>query len=558
MDTLSLGSQDSAPDAPLLTGSNDGGKKSSQDGYGGKSIGFFASMCLLCNNICSAGMVQIPTVFQAAGWLYPTLIFMMTSLVACLASLLLCKAVAWISGNRNYEKRVEFSGFARSLFPRWLYLVTVGVLIFSFMSNNVSAIVVSAQVMDSTLIAMFHKTCAMIIYNSGNNTKLHGVFDCISELDGSLSDSPFGDAYVISIGFLIVMAAVVPLGYLNLDDNMWVQVGGMALLSACVFVWMGQFMEMGLDAVRMPAVSTSGYDIVLSSIIFNYGYVATIPSWLNEKGPGVGVVWSNIIAVVFATALYFILGVFGGLALPVGTQDVLTAIDQDSSTWIVSKIATYIFPIANLMSSIPVFAILIRYNLLNSGICGKTFANVFAVLLPWILALFFYAGSQLTQLMNWSSAIFFVLLNLVIPIYMFVVQYKRVKRHGDENGYVWDESSGLFGRSAGNSSSLRPSSSNVQRGSSPVELSRSTSFCNPAGTGEDEDDALLNPEETVTQDVEELLPDPMAEFQRDPFYVLPEWVRENVISEIGLAYFLVFFTVLVAGATFAEQVQTTN
>ena len=96
------------------------------------------------------------------------------------------------------------------------------------------------------------------------------------------------------------------------------------------------------------------------------------------------------------------------------------------------------FPIANLMSSIPVFSILIRYNLINSGICKKHTANLFAVLLPWVLSLFFYAGNQLSLLMSWSAAIFFVLLNFVIPLYMFIVQYRR-----RDHAYMevhWDES----------------------------------------------------------------------------------------------------------------------
>ena len=38
------------------------------------------------------------------------------------------------------------------------------------------------------------------------------------------ADSPFGDKYVISLGYLITMAVTIPLGFVNLDDNMIVQV----------------------------------------------------------------------------------------------------------------------------------------------------------------------------------------------------------------------------------------------------------------------------------------------------------------------------------------------
>lgn len=57
-------------------------------------------------------------------------------------------------------------------------------------------------------------------------------------------------------------------------------------------------------------------------------------------------------------------------------------------------------------------------------------ANAFAVLFPWIIALFFYSGSLLTQLINWSSALLFVLLNCIAPIAAYIV----LKRHGASGG----------------------------------------------------------------------------------------------------------------------------
>ena len=38
-------------------------------------------------------------------------------------------------------------------------------------------------------------------------------------------------------------------------------------------------------------------------------------------------------------------------------------------------------------------AIIIRYNLLENKICNKMWANLFAVVLPWLLAIVFYAGN---------------------------------------------------------------------------------------------------------------------------------------------------------------------
>ena len=52
----------------------------------------------------------------------------------------------------------------------------------------------------------------------------HDIFRCVSH--GSLEDYVFGDAYVISLGFLVVLAVTIPIGFFNLDENIWVQVRG--------------------------------------------------------------------------------------------------------------------------------------------------------------------------------------------------------------------------------------------------------------------------------------------------------------------------------------------
>ena len=79
--------------------------------------------------------------------------------------------------------------------------------------------------MDSTLIEIFGRSCALYIYDptARNGTMSHhGVFGCVDH--GSLSDSPFGDAYVISLGFVVVLCVTIPIGFFNLHDNIWLQV----------------------------------------------------------------------------------------------------------------------------------------------------------------------------------------------------------------------------------------------------------------------------------------------------------------------------------------------
>jgi hypothetical protein len=80
---------------------------------------------------------------------------------------------------------------------------------------NMAAIIISAQTMDATLIRIFHWTCGL---------EIHPHFGFIVATTNSNGNaSPFPDVYLITLGFLIVFALTIPLGYVNLDDNIIVQ-----------------------------------------------------------------------------------------------------------------------------------------------------------------------------------------------------------------------------------------------------------------------------------------------------------------------------------------------
>jgi hypothetical protein len=92
---------------------------------------------------------------------------------------------------------------------------------------------------------------------------------------------------------------------------------------------------------------------------------------------------------------------------------------------IISEVAVYLFPIVVLLTGIPVFSIIVRYNLLQSGLCNKgmlflsgggekkshthtpthllfllcaVWANIFAIIFPWIVSVIFYTGKGLINI----------------------------------------------------------------------------------------------------------------------------------------------------------------
>jgi hypothetical protein len=443
------------------------------EGFGGQDIGYLGSLCLVCNNVvsprilppcptplrtlpqqphCSTplpplpppppllpsvkigpGMFALSALFQQAGWLPSIALMLLISVWTSQSALYLAQTMAGFSGNGDFNKRMEMGNTMFFLLPRWAYYLSMATLSIVFFSQNLANIVLTSQVMDYTLLDAFGQTCGLD-YTSFK-------FYCVSSpgTDNSVqADSPFGYSFVISLGYLVVLVLCIPLGMLNLDDNIGFQIGGMLLTLVCVFVWFADFSSRGLSLDNMPALPSNfeAYPTLLSTVIFNYGFVATIPSWLNEKAPRVQVgpvVWWSVLA---ATAMFLLVSIPAALAVGLlpGSCNLLAVINGvcpvpdgngnklHLTFWRASKIMVFIFPIANILTSIPVFSIIIRYNLLQiHGVRVPVWlSNVFAVVLPWVVALPFFGGDGLNSIINWSSAIFFILLNLILPVWAYL------------------------------------------------------------------------------------------------------------------------------------------
>jgi Transmembrane amino acid transporter protein len=408
----------------------DGRHHTKDAGFGGKTIGFFGGFSLLVNNMSGPGMMEIPSIFQEAGWLPPMICLIVVCIVATLSSTMLCEAMSAIPGNEHFEDRVELTTLAKFYFGRVGFYITLTLFVLSLQAVNIASIVVSAQTMDLTIVRIFKKTCALewapdpsFICHEGHGT----------------SDSPFGDStYVVSIGFVVVLIMAVPLGYVNLDDNIIVQKIACLLFLVIMLEWIVWFLYRGpLDFTNVPVVGDN-LSTVLGTVIFNYAYVTTIPSWVNEKKPHVSVNKSMWGAAVLSTSLFSVVGIVGAWAYHfTPTEDILSKINDDKvpASWLftASQITVYAFPLVALLTGIPIFSIIVRYNLVENNIMRKSFANVFAVLLPWLVAIPAYTGTGLMLVINWTSLLINGAINFIIPVTLYILSrrdtYNRSKSH---------------------------------------------------------------------------------------------------------------------------------
>ena len=399
-------------------------------GFGHKTIGFFGGFALLVNNMTGPGMTAIPPIFQQAGWLVPSLCFLVVALVATLSSTMLCQAMASIPGNDKFQDRVELTTLAKRVFGKWGFYFTMLLFVLSLQSVNVASIVESAQTMDLTIIRIFGKSCAL---------EFAPDFGFICHKGFGTGVSPFGDdVWVISIGFLVILLMAVPLGYVNLDDNIGVQKGAFVILMIICVEWFVWFVYRGdLDYGNVPAV---GKDMsqVLGTIVFNYAYVTTIPSCFNEKKPHVSINTSMWSSAILSFVLFMFLGVLGAWSYHYSpSDDVLSKINDDLSGSpfmnLCSQVTVYLFPLVALVSGIPIFSIIVRYNLMENKVCGKGWANVWGVLFPWLVSIPAYTGSGLLQVINWTSLLVNGFINFVIPTLIYIVAVAQAKRRDSED-----------------------------------------------------------------------------------------------------------------------------
>ena len=253
----------------------------------------------------------------------------------------------------------------------------------------------------------------------------HGAsFHCSRDLRGRLCSG--NDAgvrrRVISTGYLLVALITVPLGYYNLDEAIWVQKLSFCLLCCIMFVWLVSFSATGFPAgVRAVGSDSSG---LIGTLLFNFMFVATVPSWVNEKRPGVSVRRSVWGAVCLGTFMFASVGLAGAAAYggaPDGFMlgnDLLALLLHRGGK--AARAAAYAFPPVALMSGIPVLSICVRYNLLEQDAMSPAAASAFAVVLPWVLALVLNRGGALGSAMDWTSLFMAVPLNLILPAWLYL------------------------------------------------------------------------------------------------------------------------------------------
>ncbi|KAI8058577.1 hypothetical protein BDF22DRAFT_739993 [Syncephalis plumigaleata] len=416
-----------------------GGKSSPVEEEPGLS--FTGGVSLLVSSMTGPALVTIPVLYQNAGWVLPTLVFIIVGIVSGCSSAFVCEVLSDQSRQRVSQEKMEFGSLAESFFSRrWRIPYMYGY--FYHCRRSILPQSFYRYSMDRMLLTLAGRTCGLEFY-------------------------PKFQWYA-----LVTIGIVGPLGFLRLVDNAIVQIASMAALIIITIGWMVTFCQLGLKTERLPAITADSGQVV-GTVLFNYAFITTVPSWINSKQPSVSTKKSIWWSIGISTVLYILLGV-----LDINLHDNLFI-----------RISSYVFPIAVLITSIPVFTIVVRYNLVRGQLVGKVMANFLAGVLPWIIAIPFQTGDLLMTLMNWASLFFTSAINFILPFIMYLL-YRRYSSYRTSRGpstrqvptlqiidYSTTQPGGVLNRILTNSirSSINNSNNNHDARPSPMALDVSKS-----------------------------------------------------------------------------------
>ena len=104
----------------------------------------------------------------------------------------------------------------------------------------------------------------------------------------------------------------------------------------------------------------------------------------------------------------------GGLAYEVAPDNVLDALTGRAASTL-TRVAGGVFAFAIIGLGVPIFSVLMRYNLVSGGL-GRRAATVVAGALPWAASWLVYRGHGIVNVLSWSGLILNSVVDFGLPL----------------------------------------------------------------------------------------------------------------------------------------------
>jgi hypothetical protein len=342
-----------------------------------------------------------------------------------------------VPGNRNFQKTVEFSEPFRIFWGAKMYAFTQATFFLCAMTQNVSAIVDTSQVIDNFLghtmgsFALEFSPFKILTWKRDACTKQEVTDDQCDPFNGD--DGP---DMLLSAGYLLATLIFLPMCLVDLKENSRFQIIGLYVLFINCLIFGIYFMVEGLKLENAPWWGKpEEWDSMIGIILFNYTLSIAIPTWLKSKSPRVDIGSMVHTSSTISTGLYLIVGVWGALAIPNVSVNILEAMTT-GAYGVPMQISGTFFAFFVIGLDIPLFSVFARANLVGSGVCSRRTANILVVYIPWLVSWIFYQGETIYEILAWGGVIFTGIVAYILPLVLALYMFNRnergsVKVYGD-------------------------------------------------------------------------------------------------------------------------------
>mmetsp|Transcript_20201 Transcript_20201/g.42320 ORF Transcript_20201/g.42320 Transcript_20201/m.42320 type:complete len:546 (+) Transcript_20201:19-1656(+) len=416
-------------------------------------IGYLGSLALVVNNITGPGMLDLPSTFQRSGLIPTIFTVVFVSSLSAIISLSLANSIGKTkvdgASNANFSHHIEYSDVFRYHYNRLgkpLFYGTQVLFYFCVLSQCIASIVLTAQVVDASIASLFGSSYALQFGGAGEETppSRNGIPIWIdSWSDGECDDgdadclpfqnSTFG-AVILSLGYIVTTLLLAPLGLMDMKENVASQLLSFFLLLIFLVSFTITFLSSDdLDGTNVPLFGTS-YTSLLGVVMFNFGLTATVPAWLHEKSEKTSassVIWSSSVLVVI---LYAICGVGGGVGIR-NVPDNFLAYLSAGHLGVTSQITANLFSFFIIGLGVPLFQVVMRYNLVHSGVVTPRVGVVMTSILPWGLSWMVYQGAGILEVLTWSGLCLNGLIGFILPV---IVSYRALWGGSDDEASETD------------------------------------------------------------------------------------------------------------------------
>jgi amino acid permease len=401
------------------------------------SIGMLGSMAIAINSLTGPAMLNLPATFVRSGIIPTVTTLVFVCMLSTKCSLHIANTISKVPGNSEFKKEVEFSEVFRHFWGEQCYMASQAIFLCCITCLNISSIVDTSQVVDTFLGNWWPGgTAAIQFFNHQSTSNIQWLrwdrSECtMEEVDAGIC-LPFAgcDGIVITLGTFITTLVFLPLALMDLKENAWWQVAGLAVLIIVSIQFVIQFSLSNLQ----PSYLTwwgSDWNDLLGVVLFNFALVIAVPAWLYEREPHVDVPTVINGSTCVTLILYISIGLLGAMAMPNVADNMLESMMSGAFGTMLSLGAS-LFAFAIVGLGIPLFSVLTRLNLTGSGLCSKRMANTLAVYGPFAAAWMLNDGEAITKLLSWGGVIFTSLVAFVLPLLLSIY----VVRTSDAEGSI--------------------------------------------------------------------------------------------------------------------------